>query len=194
MKKGFIFLMLIISMVLAFSCSNTKSYGEMLKDERKAVKQMIKDSGFVILDKMPEDMKFAANEFVQLDGGIYMNVVDTGNGKRAVENKTTVYVRFITNGIGVNDTVGYNCIENGTYPLEFTYPLLADNGYGYSNYTFTSGTAEYSLLGEGTSVPLKYVGEYAVVKLIVPFKKGSEMDMTNGTPRYYSWLKYTKFD
>lgn len=193
MKKGFVFLVLMMSMVIGFSCSNTKSYGEMLKDERKAIKQMIKDSGFVILDKMPEDMKFAANEFVQLDGGIYMNVIDTGNGKRAVENKTEVKVRFVVNGLINNkDSLYYDCSLNYDTPLEFTYPLLADvyeRGYG-----FTTGTREYYYLSEGVSVPLKYVGEQGVVKLIVPFKKGSDSDGTAGLPRYYSWLKYTKFD
>lgn len=192
MKKGFVFLVLVISMVIGFSCSNTKSYGEMLKDERKAIKQMIKDSGFVILDKMPEDMKFAANEFVQLDGGIYMNVIDTGNGKRAVEN-TEVKVRFIQHGMGLNnDTSMYDCTLNHEYPLVFNYPLEAsvyETAYG-----FPSTSAEYFYLSEGTSVPLKYVGEHGIVKLIVPFKKGSDSDRTAGLPRYYSWLKYTKFD
>lgn len=193
MKKGFVFLVLMMSMVIGFSCSNTKSYGEMLKDERKAIKQMIKDSGFVILDKMPEDMKFAANEFVQLDGGIYMNVIDTGNGKRAVENKTEVKVRFVVNGlINNNDTSYYDCSLNYETPLEFTYPLetsIYDTGYG-----FATGTRDYYYLSEGISVPLKYVGEHGVVKLIVPFKKGSDSDTNAGLPRYYSWLKYTKFD
>ena len=188
MKKGVLFLMLMLSGMITFSCSNTKSYGEMLKDEKKTIKKLIADSGFVILDKMPENMKFGPKEFVQVDG-IYLNIVDTGNGKRAEENKTLVYFRFIQQGISKTDTMLVDYSDNDDYPLQFNYPLSADYGY-----PFASTDAGYYYTSEGTSIPLKYVGEHGIVKLIIPFKKGSESDQNNGMPRYYMWLKYTKFD
>lgn len=161
----------------------------MLKDERKAISRLIKDSNLVVLDEFPADMVFGPNEFVKLDGGIYLNVVDTGNGRRAVENKTEVYVRFIVKGLIGSDTAAIDLIQNSARPLSFTYPLNADNGYN-----FASTSMEYYYLSEGTSVPLQYVGEGGIVKLIVPFKKGSESDQGNGVPRYYMLLKYTKFN
>lgn len=190
MKKGFVFLLLSVSLLFTFSCSDTKSYGEMLKDEKNAIKQMIQDSAFVILDDFPADSVFKPNEFVQLDGGIYMNVIEWGNEKRAVENKTVTYVRFKVRGLLGTDTAYVDITGNGAYPTSFTYPLNADYGYPFSE----SSSLQYAFLSEGTSLPLKYVGENGIVKLIVPFKRGSEYDQTNGQPRYYAWLKYTKFD
>lgn len=182
--------MMMSALLLTFSCSNTKSYGEMLKDEKKAIKQLIQDSGLVILNDFPADSVFQPNEFVQLDGGVYMNVVDWGNEKRAVENKTITYVRFKVRGIMGDDTTLVDITTNASYPTSFTYPLYVDYGYPFSE----SSGIQYAFLSEGTSLPLKYVGESGIVKLIVPFKKGSEYDQTNGQPRYYSWLKYTKFE
>ena len=43
---------------------------------------------------------------------------------------------------------------------------------------------------QGLQEPLKYVGDRAKVKLIVPFKRGTYNDQSNGEPAYYEILEY----
>ena len=48
----------------------------------------------------------------------------------------------------------------------------------------------YYYVSEGMQEPLKYVGDRAKVKMIVPFKRGAYNDQSNGQPVYYEILEY----
>ena len=50
MKKGFNILLILCTALVAISCSKTKSYTDMLKDEKKAIERFIDDKGLEILD------------------------------------------------------------------------------------------------------------------------------------------------
>ena len=50
MKKGFNILLILCAALVAISCSKTKSYTDMLKDEKKAIERFIDDKGLEILD------------------------------------------------------------------------------------------------------------------------------------------------
>ena len=43
MKKGFNILLILCAALVAISCSKTKSYTDMLKDEKKAIERFIDD-------------------------------------------------------------------------------------------------------------------------------------------------------
>ena len=45
MKKGFNILLILCAALVAISCSKTKSYTDMLKDEKKAIERFIDDKG-----------------------------------------------------------------------------------------------------------------------------------------------------
>ena len=45
MKKGFNILLILCTALVAISCSKTKSYTDMLKDEKKAIERFIDDKG-----------------------------------------------------------------------------------------------------------------------------------------------------
>lgn len=91
MKRGFYILMIMCVALLVASCDKTKSYTERLKDERKAIDRLIDHEGFKILKNYPSDGVFKENEFVKLDNDVYLNVIDSGNGERAVLGKTKVF-------------------------------------------------------------------------------------------------------
>ena len=55
MKKGFNILLILCAALVAISCSKTKSYTDMLKDEKKAIERFIDDKGLEILDDFPAD-------------------------------------------------------------------------------------------------------------------------------------------
>ena len=84
MKKGFNILLILCAALVAISCSKTKSYTDMLKDEKKAIERFIDDKGLEILDDFPADSVFKENQFVLLDNGVYLNIIDKGTMARIV--------------------------------------------------------------------------------------------------------------
>lgn len=184
MKKGFSILMMITAAILVMSaCSKSqRTYTEMLNDERKAINKLIDSLDLKILDAYPGNGVFADNEFYKLPSGLYLNVVDSGNGNRAVYNSTTILCRFtfdyITGLTGTYETV--DGFDNTFYPLIFTYG--GSTAYGDQNFI--------TLYGQGLVEPLSFVGDSSIVKLIVPFKVGGEQQQYNGDPIYYKKVRY----
>ena len=67
----------------------------MLKAQEKAIDRLRADSGLVFLEEFPTDSIFKENEFVELDNGVYLNIVNKGNSERAVLGQTAIRSRFI---------------------------------------------------------------------------------------------------
>lgn len=182
MKRGFYILMLIIgAAVLASSCGKSaRTYAEKLKDERKMIRKLMDSLDFVVIDRYPSDGVFKDNEFVQLSSGLYINVVDSGNGNRAVAGYTKIHSRFEFDYMHVlsNTIQTFNGFDNSYPPLTFVYGGLETYG------------AFLSLYGSGLTEPLAYVGDSAIVKLIVPFKIGGSEQEQGSDPVYYKKLRY----
>lgn len=195
MKKAFNILMLLIGVaILAPSCSKSqRTYTEMLKDERKAIRKLMDSLDFRVIDEYPKDGKFAKNEFFKTSSGLYVNVVDTGNGNRAVLGSTVIHARFEIEYMDIlaKTVYKYNGHDNHFYPMTFIYIH-----YPYGTPQITGGDAFWGnmgICGEGIVEPLSFVGENAVVNLIVPFKLGGQGQQRGGDPVYYKNLKY-RFD
>jgi hypothetical protein len=191
MKRSFNVLMIVCAVVLVASCSDTKSYTDYLKDERKAIDRLIDHEGFKILKEYPSDSVFEENEFVKLDNDVYMNVIDSGNGNRAVLGKTKVFCRFEAYGILDSDTA-YFMMNNLTYGSTYLYGYPTEFIFGYN--TYSGDYDDYfpdDFVGEGMATPLYYVGEGAVVRLIVPFKRMGDTFQNQYTPVYFKKMKYT---
>ncbi len=93
MKKGFNILLILCAALVAISCSKTKSYTDMLKDEKKAIDRLIDENDFEILKDFPKDSVFKENQFVELENGVYLNIIDKGTSERAVQYKTKILYR-----------------------------------------------------------------------------------------------------
>lgn len=197
MKKGFNILMIVCAALLALSCSKTKSYTDMLKDQKKAIDRLKDKEGFVFLKDFPRDSIFKENEFVELENGVYLNIIDKGTSERAVAGRTKILYRCTM--YYPMDTA-YIRATNGGYAVSpyYTYPAYVFSNYGpHSNgtspFAFTYGDYISGNASEGLMTPLQYVGDQAKVKLIVPFKRGFSADNSNGQPAYYEILEY-KFE
>jgi hypothetical protein len=187
--------MIAISAVGTSSCNKVPSYADLKRDEKKAIDRLIAEEGFEILKKYPADGVFGEKQFVVLDNGVYLNVVDSGNGRRAVEGKTTILMRCSIRLIFKADTGSYSNFSNTDIPIEFLY--------GYAANTISEQATSYAdvwlYLSTGVESALKYVGENSVVKLIVPFDYGSSYQSTGltgsssryGAPLYYDKVKFT---
>lgn len=189
MKRGFYILLIMCAAVMVVSCDKTKSYTDMLKAQQKAIDRLEKDSGLVFLDDFPKDSIFKENEFVKLEDGVYLNIIEKGNSERAVMGKTDVQTRFMATlfmesssfGTGTVDLLGPH--SNGTHPVEFKYGYYSEGLYSYYYNIFIS---------PGLAAGLPYVGDSAYVKLIVPFKQMGTLGdfQSTGTPVYLEKVRY----
>ncbi|MDR2809388.1 MAG: DUF4827 domain-containing protein [Tannerellaceae bacterium] len=189
MKKGFNIGWILCAALLVWSCSNSRQYVDMLDAQEKAINRLIDENEFEILKSYPENGIFKENEFVVLDNGVYLNVVDSGNGNRAVLGSTSVFCRFNVKWLvewSDTDTATVNNFANGTDPLIYRYGSSAPSSTDNFSTTFFS-----LLLFSG----LEYVGDSSVVKLIIPFhlEGNSQTFGGSGVPLYFSKVQY-RFD
>lgn len=200
--RSFSVILVILSAVIIASCSKTVTYTDMLKREERAIQQLIDENGFEILKDFPKDWQFKDNQFVELPNGVYINIVDSGNGVRATATKTVVYARFTADYIMKDSAVAtfktlsnYGVSSGVTDPVEFRYGTLKPVVQTPSS---ALQVQLELLLSEGMQTGLQYVGHGGKVKLIVPFKVGSSQkskdkttsDQAAGQPVFFEILQY----
>ena len=134
-----------------------------------------------------------------------MQIVDKGivtdkPENDSIKNNNIVAVRFVEHDIKANDTTCFNVVLPGfeNYPNYYTYPDVfryVDNGTSVAG-VFTEG-AMYAKYGT-TDVPpgwllaLKYVTNYAHVRMIVPSKMGHQSANQYVNPYFYDIRKFQK--
>lgn len=204
MKK----LLLLFFPLLAFgyifqACEDSKTYAEMLDEEKDAVNAFIKKYNIQTISE--NEFKAngyktdtAKNEYVAFSNGVYMQIVDKGivtdNPKNdSIRNNSIVAVRFVEHDIKANDTTCFNVVLPNfeDYPNYYTYPDVfryVDNGSSVAG-VFMEGSmyAKYSSteVPPGWLLALKYVTDYAHVKLIVPSKMGNQNAIQAVSPYFY---------
>ena len=188
MKKLTLFFFALLAVCLAFqACDNSKTYAEMLEEEKDAIKAFIKDSSIVVISQsefyaQDSTTDVSRNEYVQLASGVYMQIVDT------VKPNDLVLVRYEEYGL-IEKAVTSSNLNNPTVVDEFRYTVTSSSIAGL----FTQG---YMLAYYGSSVPagwlvaLNYVRDGAHVKLIVPSKMGQQTAMQQVYPYYYDIHKF----
>lgn len=188
-------LMLLAGVVLFSSCNNNKTYAEMKKDQKKAIDKFVTERGIEILHKWPVDSAFAENQFLLLDNGVYLNIVDSGNGNRATQYKTKILMRCSGQRIFQGDTAKFNTFDNYYHPIEFIYGYASTVMNQWVSY-YVGPSYEEPIqcyyLSSGVESILQYVGEDAIVKLIVPFEEGSTYQSSSnyGAPLYYERVRF----
>ena len=79
-KLVFLFLSLLTAGSLFQACDNSKTYAEMLEDEKNAVNKFIKDSAInvISLEEFERDTitDLSRNEYVAFSNGVYMQIVE----------------------------------------------------------------------------------------------------------------------
>jgi hypothetical protein len=204
MKKGFCVLTAIccvMNLLFAVSCGNKyPTYDELVTAEKKEIKRIIAEKNISVLTEYPANGVFGVNEFVELSSGIYLNVVDSGNGNRAKVSATTVLIRAELEYYSGDSVVKASFFSNTSAPFEFKY------GYAYNTVQAHAANAGYGdpyalFFSLGLESVLSYVGEGAEVKLIVPAyseisnQSGGSTFQTSSrqryVPIYYGRVKYT---
>lgn len=174
-------LLVILIAVLFFSCEKEQTtYTDLIEQEKINLDQFVKEKDFKILNVFPEDSVFAENEYVLLDNGVYLRIIDNGN---AIPPAKGTAIQSVAKGcflVGGKITKSFNGFEltsdETKWPLKFTYgdETFADNTY----------------LGTGYSDVLKYVGNNSSVSMIVPFVVGSYLQNIEQTSIYFEEVTF----
>ena len=182
-----------MNLIFTVSCNNTPTFEELKTAERKVVRRIIAEKGIDVLKDFPANGVFGENQFFELESGIYLNIVDSGNGNRA-NSYTDVLVRVSGEYYSQDTVYTFNLFKNDYDPFVFKY------GQAYNVKSQSPNYFYYSFFGTGLESILSYVGDSSMVKLIVPAYSeinespaGSNMQnesMREFVPIYYDRVRY----
>ena len=175
-------LMIVFGVLLGSCGKKVPSFKEKKKAEREAIDGLIAREGFVILDRYPANGVFGEKEFVKLDNECYLNVIDPGNGNMADSSKTVVLMRCSYIGIAPQDTFSYSIFSNAHEPLEFVYGKIFEAKARTYQSTYSNG---YIFFSAGVESALEFVGENAIVRMIIPFDNGQNTKYPYGIGSSY---------
>ena len=165
-SAGLWMMLVVIAGMTFISCAKTgTTHGDYLKEQQEAIDALIAKEGFEILNKYPDSGVFGEKQFVLLDNGCYLHVVDSGKGVRAIPDITVVRMRCSITGL----TPNYSLFDDAKEPLKFIYGKIGEAKL--KSFDDRSSPA-YLLLSVGVESALKYVGHGAIVRMIVPFDNG----------------------
>jgi len=181
MKKMFYILVslgITLTYIFTVSCNKVVTYEEKKAAEKRIIKRILAEKDIEVLEAYPTSGVFGENQFVQLSSGIYLNIVDSGNGNRATfegTNSTTVLVRARGEYYYSDTAVTFNTFLNTYPPFEFKY------GYAYNTVEENKYASNiyYYFFGVGFESILSFVGDSAIVKMLVPGY--AEIRSGNGT-------------
>ena len=171
MKQKLILIMLLCGfLVIGTSCKDDKTYAELLQEEQDSIDKYLK--GYRVadipanlddLETTNGDRESADAPYYRLEDGVYMQIISKGNGTP------------IQKGDKVASTGSADAVGN------FYYENIDDYYFNYNTVTTSSSTT----YGLGIEYPLQYVGNKAVVKVIVPSKMGFTESISSVIPYLY---------
>ena len=203
MKKLGILLMMVFGLGLAFqSCNNGKTYAEMKEEEREAIQRIIELNNIMVFDEdqfaeQDSMTNVAANEYVLFEeSGVYMQVLERGNGGLLEDGRHEILVRYVEEQIvedGTVDTLSLNTISNlYAYPDEFILTKEKNSmSASFSTSGAMSGAHSSAYVPSGWLLPLNYlkvgreISGRSKIKLILPHSQGTATASSQVFPCYY---------
>lgn len=189
------------------ACDDTKTYAEMLEEEKDGVNAFIKSRNIKVISQAEFEAQDSTtnlerNEYVAFSNGVYMQIVNKGAKSLTDTFRTNnlILVRFtevdiMTDSITTTSNVNNPVEFRNYYPDGFRYTESGTNIYG--QFIVEPGLGANMYQDYGTSVPagwlipLKYVRDSASVRLIVPSKMGHQNAQQYVFPYYYDITKLT---
>lgn len=181
MKLFRITLALISLVLLTASCDDSKSYAELLSDERKATNAYLATQK--VINEIPADTVFEEGEnapFYRIDeeGNVYMQVISSGDRKnnRAKEDEE-IYFRWMRISLLAWATGSEIYAEGNAEDMGYNSYF-----FRYNNFTLASS----SQYGSGIQMPLDYLGVDCTVRLIIKSQYGFSSEIANVVPYLYT--------
>lgn len=186
MKKILKLVMLIaaaLASVTVQSCSDSKTYAELLTDENMSVNRFLADHR--VVNEVPADTVFEVGSdapYYRLDedGQLYMQVLEAGTPGNMVKNDEQIYFRFWRYNLSYYD--------DGKLPApEGNYDVLNGNySFRFDNYQISSSYNN----GAGVQMPLKYLPVDCVVNIVIKSQYGVPTEMSYVQPYLYNIRYY----
>lgn len=219
-KLLFLFLSLLTAGGLFQACDNSKTYAEMLEDEKNAVERFIKDSAIHVISVEEFERNDTVTKVKGKDGatydefvffsseGIYMQIIDRGDydadNKNAYkfEDRDIICTKYKEINVDTRELASFN-IPTEEYmdagqlyanPAVFVYVKKET----YSAGTFIEMDYVWASYYGSTAVPqgwllsLPYLRDNAHVRLIVPSKMGHQSAQQYVTPYFYDITEFRK--
>lgn len=168
------------------SCSDNKSYAELLTDETKNVNAFLANQK--VINEIPEDSIFEAGEdapYYRIDetGNIYMQVVKYGSQEK-VEDDQQVYFRYTRYNLSqYNAATGELPAGMGnSEDLEYE-----PTWFRFKNFTLTSS----SQYGAGIQMPLYFLPLGSEANVVIKSQYGMTSEISYVTPFLYN-IRYYK--
>lgn len=168
------------------SCSDGKSYADLLSDETKAVNYFLANQR--VINEIPADSIFETGEDAPYyrmdeDGQIYMQVVKAGSADNKAFSDQMIYFRFMRYDLAYYHQYGeWPEGEGNAADMEYN-PMY----FRFGNYSLQS-SAQY---GSGIQLPLSYLGIDCEVNIVIKSQYGFTSEMTNVVPYLYN-VRYFK--
>lgn len=184
---SFLFITLALLAILGSSCSKSKSYSELLKEEEQAVNWYMANQQICL--EIPENGNFIVGEdapYYKMDeeGNVYMQVIKKGKEGSKAEKGDVVYFRFkrcsIKDLYAGYDPQWVGNADNITSGVENTSFVFGNKNL--------SSTTQY---GEGLQLPLDYLNYECEVNLVLKAAEGFISEQSQCLPYIYN-VKYFK--
>ena len=183
MRKIFSFsiLMGLLALTLLSACNDDQSYADRLNEERNAVNAYLANHRVVM--SVPEDSVFEVGPNapfyrIDVDGNVYMQVIDAGDRKN---DKATIgepiYFRYsrynLANWYADGSWTVYSGNEDSMDAMSCSF--------NYADYSLPSS----SQWGYGLQYPLLFLGVECEVNLIIKSQYGLTGEISYVTPFFY---------
>lgn len=211
-KLVFLFLSLLTAGSLFQACDNSKTYAEMLEDEKNAVEKFISDNGInvISLDEFKQNDSITnvdKNEYVFFSNdGIYMQIVKGARGATnevdTFANNNEICARYAETNIATGELAAFNIPMDDYMDASQLYANPAVFRYVKTE-TYAAGTfiqmdyvwATYyqsTVVPQGWLLALPYVRDNSHVRLIIPSKMGHQSAQQYVTPYFYDITEFRK--
>lgn len=160
-----------LTLLISTSCSNTRTYAQLLDDEQTLISAFVKRNNIRVLTSFPADKKWGPNDYVKTGSGLYFHLVDSGN--RTVPGdtlmlKNTVVPRYKKYTLNVvSDTISDWSTIDYPYPDIFVYGDMTQSSKAFQE------AVTYMKRNDSEA------------KIIVPSTIGLNADMMSVTPYGY---------
>ena len=203
MKKLGILLMVVFGLgMLSQSCNNDKTYAEMKEEERDAIKRFIEVNEIKVIDEeqfaaQDSTTNVSANEYVLFEEtGVYMQIIERGNGELMEEGRHEILVRYMEKYIkddGLTDTLSFNNNSNYfAHPDIFIVEKIEDSfsaSFSEQGAMYEAHSSAY--VPSGWLLPFNYltvgreISGRSKVKLILPHSQGTSTASSQVIPCFY---------
>lgn len=180
------YILIAIAALGIVSCSDNKSYAELLTDETKNVNAFLANQK--VINEIPEDSIFEAGEdapYYRIDetGNIYMQVVKYGTQEKA-EDDQQVYFRYTRYNLSQYNAATGELPEGMGNSEDLEYE---PTWFRFKNFTLTSS----SQYGAGIQMPLYFLPLGSEANVVIKSQYGMTSEISYVTPFLYN-IRYYK--